>query len=426
MNTSSQNSDMVSISVSDIREFNEKVDKYYQYKSIYEKAIQDKKRKIKKNAVASRLSDRETMSAFQKYKPLCISCMRAVGSVFEKKKKDGVYHLLARCGDSAEPCQLDIDLQMGDIFDLLKEKRAEEMSMNAYIQEIIIIKNDELFGFITEDQALNKFLKINKDLDTVIDNYRSLLSAYIEVRNNTKNAVRINELSSQLVNLIGNIKKNMIDYESSGNRQFVRETAEIYARDIIKLVDEINSLKYKSMRMEYDAESGVHKLYQKFTLVDSFQLAGNMKTIRFLMGKEVQSKNTVTRKADTSFVESEAQFSEGPLTDNITNMSMRDAVDISDDEDTNDLESPVRLTHVNLASMQPSKSADITMGAAADIENNSVSESESDGRSIISDDSSMMSDKPAIKIGELLDDSSSDSYVPPPPPEMEGLSDDEP
>lgn len=406
MNTSSRDDDTVSQSVKDSAEFNEKVDKYYQYKSIYEKAIQDKKRKIKKNAVTARLSNRETMSAFQKYKPPCVSCMRPVGTIFEKKKTNDVYHLLARCGDTVEPCQLDIDIQMGDIFDVLKEKREEETKMNAYINEIIIIKNDELFGFITEDDALNKFIKLNKELDTVIDNYRSLLSAYIEVRNNTKNNTQINELSSKLTHLIGNIKKNMNDYVSTGNIQFIHETAEIYATDIIKLVGEINKLKYKSMRMEYDPETGVHKLFQKITLVDSFQFHGNMKTIRFVIGKELKTKKTATRKSDTSFTESEAQFSQGPLADNITNMSMRDAIDNENDRDSDsesnsnekDLDidgddsinlssqlitaptaQPVRLTSANLSSI-PQNHSNV---------DDDKSDIESDGTSVMSDDSSI-------------------------------------
>ena len=99
-------------------EFNEKVNKYYELKSIYEEAIQDKKKKIKKNGLALRSSKKEIADAFQKYTPKCVSCSRDVGSVFDKKKIDGVYHLIAVCGSTEQPCQLNINIKMGDIMDL--------------------------------------------------------------------------------------------------------------------------------------------------------------------------------------------------------------------------------------------------------------------------------------------------------------------
>ena len=68
-------------------DFGEKVNKYYELKSIYEDTIQEKKKKIKKNGTILRWSKKELADAFQKYTPKCVSCFRDVGSAFEKKRK---------------------------------------------------------------------------------------------------------------------------------------------------------------------------------------------------------------------------------------------------------------------------------------------------------------------------------------------------
>ena len=47
-------------------DFGEKVNKYYELKSIYEDTIQEKKKKIKKNGTILRWSKKELADAFQK------------------------------------------------------------------------------------------------------------------------------------------------------------------------------------------------------------------------------------------------------------------------------------------------------------------------------------------------------------------------
>ena len=126
-----------------------------------------------------------------------MSCSRDVGSVFDKKKIDGVYHLIAVCGSTEQPCQLNIDIKMGDIMDLYKMKKTNEKMIKQYIDEIIIIKNDELFGFIDEDAAVEKWSAVNEKLDEEIDEYREGLTSYLQKLNNSENMPLIKEINKQ-------------------------------------------------------------------------------------------------------------------------------------------------------------------------------------------------------------------------------------
>ena len=153
MSSSSNQSEEIEEFLKLNQEFTEKVNKYYEYKSIYEEGIRDKKRKIKKKSKENNLSKKETLVEMQKYVPNCISCKRAVGTDFDKKRIDGVYHLTAKCGDNNSPCKLNFDINQGDVIDIEKDKREDEEKMNQYVQKIIIVKNDELFGCEIESIA---------------------------------------------------------------------------------------------------------------------------------------------------------------------------------------------------------------------------------------------------------------------------------
>ena len=384
-------------------DFGEKVNKYYELKSIYEDTIQEKKKKIKKNGTILRWSKKELADAFQKYTPKCVSCFRDVGSAFEKKKIDGVYHLTARCGSEEEPCQLHIDIQMGDIMNVYKMKKENEKLMKQYIDEIIMIKNDELFSFINQELAVDRWTSVNEKLDDVVEEYREVLTMYLQKINKSENTSRIEAANKQLSELIVTSKKNISSFHSAGNSKFIRETVEIYVNEILPLIHELNSLQYEIMTMEYDKETKQHQLVQKTIAVDTFHLHGNTEVIRFEVGKQFQPKTQMNKG------ERESEFSQGPLTDNIVDMSMRNAIEVDDEDDI--IEEPDKqLTSTGQLPMQP-----ITLQP----ENEDLSlesDAESDAESEMSEASIDDEPLPSIKIGMELDSSSSDGYIPPPPP----------
>lgn len=375
-----------------IQEFTEKINKYYEYKSIYEQGIRDKKRKIKKKSKENNLSKKEVLIELQKFIPQCISCKRNVGSIFEKKRINKTYHLTAKCGDSISPCKLNFDIDQGDVIDITQDKREDEEKMKQYIQKIIIVKNDELFGFITEEQALEQFMNINKEFDDIVDSYRLSITSYIDIKNNTKNKQEIKTLSDKFSSLVSNIRKNIKDYNSTNNIQLITDTVEIYVSDIMPLVENINNLKYKSMHIEHNRDTGVYTLFQKSILADSYQFPGDSKVISWEMGKQDKHENISVRNSNVSYIESEAQFNEGPIADNIVNMSMRDAESDTEIEETlSNNEQP------NIIKLEE------------DVESDNESDNESDSSSVMSDD------RPPINIGDVID-SSSDRFIPPPPP----------
>ena len=93
--------------------FNEALNNYYQFKTLYETSYNKEKRDIINN---KKLSWNEKRSIFQKLKPKCINCKRPVGTFFSSKFSNDEYNgfkiISAVCGDRVKPCKLSIKLKI--------------------------------------------------------------------------------------------------------------------------------------------------------------------------------------------------------------------------------------------------------------------------------------------------------------------------
>jgi len=96
----------------------EAIHEYFRLKAQYETSVY----KLKKTAYQSVKSKKEGKKRAQAVKPKCINCKRPVGTIFSTKDE----RCIAVCGDSVQPCKLNIELYKGTwesnqslIYDLL-------------------------------------------------------------------------------------------------------------------------------------------------------------------------------------------------------------------------------------------------------------------------------------------------------------------
>jgi len=88
-------------------------------------------------------------------KPQCVKCGRGVGTIFAKKNN----RLTAICGDTKNPCRLDIQIFTGEytpIQYLLYEMKDE---IEDFKEAIIRQKLDTLFNYIDETESVERFKK---------------------------------------------------------------------------------------------------------------------------------------------------------------------------------------------------------------------------------------------------------------------------
>ena len=102
----------------------------------------------------TKLSNREKRSEFLKLKPKCINCKRPGGTRFvtsffdETDKEESYRQYKATCGIIADPCKLNITVQIGKTDSLPNLLNTIQEEINDIKNNIIDYKNKLLFGFL--------------------------------------------------------------------------------------------------------------------------------------------------------------------------------------------------------------------------------------------------------------------------------------
>lgn len=165
----------------------ESLNDYFKLKQKYESEIAANKKKIINN---STLSNREKRSEFMKLKPKCINCKRPGGSIFkvlfnpEDSSNESYREYTAICGIISNPCNLKIKIRCGkteSITDILKNMEDEIKDIK---NEIIDDKNKLLFGFLTTEDALDKFDYSKETISTYSSLYEDYLTTYNSIVDN--------------------------------------------------------------------------------------------------------------------------------------------------------------------------------------------------------------------------------------------------
>jgi len=155
------------VSAKTIHDVKETLNEYFKLKLQYETQIMSNKKKIMNN---SSLSNREKRSEFLKLKPKCINCKRPGGTRFkttyfkETDKDESHRQYKATCGIIADPCNLDITVQIGkvDLLPNLLNNIQDEIKERK--NTVINNKNKLLFGCITTEDALSSFDSLKDDI----------------------------------------------------------------------------------------------------------------------------------------------------------------------------------------------------------------------------------------------------------------------
>lgn len=259
------------IEIPDVKEV---LNEYFKLKQKYENQIMINKKKIINNPS---LSKREKRTEYLKLKPKCINCNRPGGTRFlihyvpENSKADNYEEhyreYSATCGILADPCNLNIKIQVG-ITELLPD------ILNTYQNDIKILKNkviDDknklLFGYITTEEALDNFEKIKDKINDLSEFYEFYLEEYNNVVDNDNKKQELNEAITQSYIETNNIKECIKRMNETDNIQFAKDAVNIYNGTLKPLLDKIRHLKYSEYIVLHNEENNTCNLIQnKYTI----------------------------------------------------------------------------------------------------------------------------------------------------------------
>ena len=253
-------------------EYIDAINKYYELKNEYDENINKIKKKIIK---LEGLSWKEKRIEFQKIKPKCINCKRPVGSIFDckmNKKKDELNRILtAMCGDRNNPCPFNIVINLALTDDIRNIIDQDNIEISKYKKEIIIDKNDLLFGYISSDKAVSKFDIIKDDVKNLMSIYEHELNYLNNIIDNSEKKESLKKIQNEIYTNIENMNTLLSQFEKEQNDEYMIQVIELYNNDLIPKLKEFMYEKYDISQIEYDDYQNVYKLIQIPFSIESYE-----------------------------------------------------------------------------------------------------------------------------------------------------------
>ena len=278
---------------------------YYKLKAKYDSDLMKNKRRILNNPG---LSINEKRREFQKLVPKCINCKNPGGTIFSTKYNDekDVRELKAICGAKVNTCNLNISISAGKYYlfpDILKEFEEEIYNLK---QKVISDKNNILFGYISTEEALDRFNDLKEQINDNVSLLQSYLEEYIKIVDNKETNELVNKEIEYIYNYISSIKEAIKNFNETNNTQYVNDAVDIYINSLHPSSKKLLKLKYKENMVWYDPDNNIFRLIQnKYTIRDIEFDTSDEKNITFdygitsKNGKNEKKMNVITGKNNT-------------------------------------------------------------------------------------------------------------------------------
>ena len=243
----------------------EAFDKYYQLKADYEDSIKKAIRKIKGT---EKMSKQERVKKARQYVPKCVSCDRNGGTHFDRSM-DKV--LTARCAVKSNPCELHIEIKLGDDMEPSETIDYFEQYIAKIKDNIIRLKLDTLFNYVTEHESVDKFTKLSGNLNNpALTKQLSEYKHFFENQmNNPETNQTIRTVTERIYERLADVHRILDEYrQNSENKRLMKDIGRILAEIDIE-TKMLRRLKYPIMEMIEDRE-GHQVLKQKPYYLQSY------------------------------------------------------------------------------------------------------------------------------------------------------------
>lgn len=275
----------------------EAFDKYYQLKSDYEDSIKKAIRKIKG---AEKMPKQERIKKARQYMPKCVSCDRNGGTHFDRSM-DKV--LTARCAVKSNPCELHIEIKLGDDMEPRETIDYFEQYIAKIKDNIIRLKLDTLFNYVTEHESVDKFTKLSGNLNNpALTKQLSEYKHFFENQmNNPETNQTIRTVTERIYERLADVHRILDEYhQNSENKRLMKDIGRILA-EIDMDTKMLRRLNYPIMEMIEDRD-GYQVLRQKSYDLQSYV---EPEVVHFRYGSKRKDTGDKATMMDESITEDE-------------------------------------------------------------------------------------------------------------------------
>jgi hypothetical protein len=229
---------------------NDAIQGYYSMKEKYNSALEKRRQRLMNDPVINwkSLSAQQKAKRLSLIKPACIVCKQDGGSIFTET--DG--KLKAICGNISQPCGFHIEVSRGKHISLetLMNESLEEV--RATKDEIIRMKLDLLFQFISEDELVEQFDTIQHKLQEQLKMYAEFRTYYLSVTENDDIRKDADTLTRVISEKVAQIKEYMAEFKDSEwkNRSIIDDILVLYQQDIEPAYLKMRETKYIYSQVE--------------------------------------------------------------------------------------------------------------------------------------------------------------------------------
>jgi DNA repair exonuclease SbcCD ATPase subunit len=191
--------------------------------------------------------------------------------------------LRAYCGDRLNPCPLNIEIA-SNLFNVKQYLNEEEVNLTNDKSEVIKYKNDLLFGYLSENEVVDKFEELKEKIKSETSNYEFLLSQYNEIVNNNEKFKTITKNTKEIYELIDKIRNTMGKYEKTDSINYVSDAVTLYTNDLIPKIKQNNKLKYKVEYVDFNEYDSTYNLIQIPYTEEDMEASFDNKVINLVTG----------------------------------------------------------------------------------------------------------------------------------------------
>tara|TARA_R110001592_G_scaffold90765_1_gene266469 strand:- start:1870 stop:2910 length:1041 start_codon:yes stop_codon:yes gene_type:complete len=235
-----------------------------------------KKNYNKKNPDAS-IQDKKLNLEKKKKQMKCPNCGKSGALIFTETS--------AICG-AAEPCNLSIKLEKPTIVDIPKQLNYLRRQISLQKRIITEYKLDLLFDLDDEEVILNEFQTNKENLEKLLDYAGEMKEFYdkknkmveiynLEQDNESKETneskekqfisrkEELDNTQKEFNQLVSDFKKNIKQYQETGEKDLLNDTIQIYKNIIIPIQLKIRNLKYQVTYVDKISQSNNGKINKK-------------------------------------------------------------------------------------------------------------------------------------------------------------------
>ena len=259
--------------------YNDALQEYYRIKNKYEKDEHTLKRKVYERAPTKQMA----RHAVKTVQMPCIKCKRKVGTIFSTTANKH----MALCGDSQNPCPLNIQIFRGLVVNYEDYLNSFKESSQTLHEAIIRQKLDALFSYIDEDESLKIYKNELEAYNIDSGVYKELLDFHNNLYNNEQKMMSAEKKSGEIFRLIEQSRALIDEYEQTGNNELLKLAMEIQVQQIIPETRNLRMIKHEIMETnptEISYNKTQHVLFQYPTRLSNldFQMDEPPRVIQFV------------------------------------------------------------------------------------------------------------------------------------------------